>query len=92
LKREEDEPEWVEAASVGDDETATLMAGFLEAQDIPTVVEGPSSTPFPEDFGAFGLSRVMVPPDRVDEARRLLAEREGMSAKASLEDDETLEE
>jgi hypothetical protein len=92
LKREEDEPEWVEAASVGDDETATLMAGFLEAQDIPAVVEGPASTPFPEDFGAFGMSRVMVPPDRVDEARRLLAERQGMSAKASLEDDETLEE
>jgi hypothetical protein len=91
LKREEDEPEWVEAASVGDDETATLMAGFLEAQDIPAVVEGPASTPFPEDLGAFGMSRVMVPPDRVDEARRLLAERQGMSAR-SLEDEETEEE
>ncbi|HEV8610926.1 MAG TPA: DUF2007 domain-containing protein [Thermoanaerobaculia bacterium] len=89
MKREKDEPEWVEAASVGDDETATLMAGFLEAQDIPAVVEGPSSTPFPEDLGAFGMSRVMVPPDRVDEARRLLAERERMGARSSREDDET---
>jgi hypothetical protein len=88
LRRDENEPEWVEAASVGDDETATLMAGFLESQDIPAVVEGPASTPFPEDLGAFGMSRVMVPPDRVDEARRLLAERQRMSA-ASLEDDET---
>jgi hypothetical protein len=92
VKREKDEPEWVEAASVGDDETATLMAGFLEAQGIPAVVEGPASTPFPEDLGAFGMSRVMVPPDRVNEARRLLAEQQRMSANASREDDETEEE
>jgi hypothetical protein len=89
MKREKDEPEWVEAASVGDDETATLMAGFLEAQGIPAVTEGPSTTPFPEDLGAFGMSRVMVPPDRVEEARRLLAERQRLSPSVSLEDDET---
>ena len=88
MKRDDDDPEWVPAASVGDDETATLMAGFLEAQDIPAVVEGPSTTPFPEDLGAFGMSRVMVPPDRVEEARRLLAEREQENPPA-LEDDDT---
>lgn len=37
------------------------------------------------------MSRVMVPPDRADEARRMLAEREHMSPQA-LEDDETEEE
>ena len=89
MKRDDDDPEWVPAASVGDDETATLMAGFLEAQGIAAVVEGPSTTPFPEDLGAFGMSRVMVPPDRLDEAKRLLAQRERMSAEASTEDDET---
>lgn len=88
MKRDDDDPEWVPAASVGADETATLMAGFLEAQGIPAVVEGPSTTPFPEDLGAFGMSRVMVPPDRVEEARRLLAEREQESPRA-LEDDDT---
>jgi hypothetical protein len=88
VKRDDDDPEWVPAASVGDDETANLMAGFLEAQDIPAVVEGPSTTPFPEDLGAFGMSRVMVPPDRVEEARRLLAEREQENPPA-LEDDDT---
>lgn len=92
MKRSDDDPEWVPAASVGSDETATLMAGFLEAQGIPVVVEGPTTNPFPEDLGAFGLSKVMVPPDRVDEARRLLAEREGMSARSSREEDETEEE
>jgi hypothetical protein len=38
------------------------------------------------------MSRVMVPPDRVDEAKRLLAERQGTSANASIEDDDTVEE
>jgi hypothetical protein len=38
------------------------------------------------------MSRVMVPPDRVNEARRLLAEQQRMSANASREDDETEEE
>jgi hypothetical protein len=86
--KEDDEPEWVAAASVADDEQATFMAGFLEAQGIPSVVEGPANTPFPEDIGAFGMSRVMVPPDRAEEARRLLADRDRMSARA-LEDEDT---
>lgn len=89
MKRNDDEPEWVPAATVGDDEEATFMAGFLEAQDIPAVVEGPTTSPFPDDLGAFGMSRVMVPPERLDEAKRLLAQRERMSAEASTEDDET---
>lgn len=87
--KEEDEPEWVEVASVGNDEEATLIAGFLESQDISCEVEGPSGgTPWPENLGAFGMSRVMVPPERADEARRLLADRERMSVQ-SLEDDDT---
>lgn len=92
MKREEDdETKWVAAVSVGDDDKATFMAGFLEAQGIPAVVEGPGNTPFPEDLGAFGMSRVMVPPDRADEARRVIAERERMSA-SSTEDDDTATE
>lgn len=69
--------EWVEVASVGNDEEAGFIAGFLQAQDIPCEVEGPSAaTPLPENLGAFGMSRVMVPPDRAAEARQLLASRE----------------
>jgi len=83
--------EWVEVASVGQDEEAALIAGLLQSSDIPCEVEGPSTSPWPENLGAFGMSRVMVPPDRADEARRLLAEREQMSPLA-LEDDETEEE
>jgi hypothetical protein len=71
------EPDWVEVASVGQDEEATLIAGLLESEGIPSEVEGPAMTPFPEDIGAFGASRVMVPPDRADEARAVIARREG---------------
>ncbi|HZI65157.1 MAG TPA: DUF2007 domain-containing protein [Thermoanaerobaculia bacterium] len=71
--------EWVAVATVGNDEEALLIAGFLESQGIPCEVEGPSpGTPLPENLGAFGMSRVMVPPDRAEEAGQLLASREGV--------------
>jgi hypothetical protein len=68
------EPEWVEVASTGNDEEAALIAGLLKSEDIPCVVEAPSGgSPWPENLGAFGFSRVMVPPDRASEARELIA-------------------
>ena len=74
--KDKDGPEWVEVASVGNDEEALFIAGFLESQDIPCEVEGPSpGTPLPENLGAFGMSRVMVPPERAAEARQLLESR-----------------
>ncbi|MDQ5857823.1 MAG: DUF2007 domain-containing protein [Acidobacteriota bacterium] len=70
--------EWVAVTSVGNDEEALLIAGFLRSQGIPCEVEGPSAaTPLPENLGAFGMSRIMVPPDRAAEAGQLLASREG---------------
>jgi hypothetical protein len=69
-----DETEWVEVASVGNDEEAALIAGLLQSEGIPCEVEGPSATPWPENLGAFGMSRVLVPPERADEARRILDE------------------
>ena len=68
--------DWVEVAAVGDDEEAEIIAGLLESEEIPCEIEGPSASPWPENLGALGLSRVMVPPDRAVEARALLAERE----------------
>jgi hypothetical protein len=72
---EKDSEDWVEIAAVGEDDEAEIIAGLLESEDIPCEIEGPSTTPWPEDLGAFGVSRVMVPPDRADEARALIAER-----------------
>jgi len=75
--RKQDE-EWVAVASTGQDEEAMLIAGFLESRDIPCEVEGPAGgSPWPENLGAFGMSRVMVPPERAEEAKAILAKREG---------------
>jgi Putative prokaryotic signal transducing protein len=71
-----DGEDWVEVASVGDDEEAEIIAGLLESEDIPCEIEGSPASPWPENLGALGLSRVMVPPDRAAEARALIADRE----------------
>ncbi len=72
----ESEEEWVEVAALGQDEQAALIAGLLQSEGIPCEVEGPSRHPLPENLGSFGVSRVMVPADRAEEARELLAARE----------------
>ena len=70
---ETEDEEWVEVASTGQDEEAMLIAGLLKSEDIPCEIEGPSGgSPWPENLGAFGMSRVMVPADRAAEARALL--------------------
>jgi hypothetical protein len=69
----EDTEEWVEVASCGDDGEAEIIAGLLESEDIPCEIEGAAS-PFPEDLGSLGVTRVLVPPDRAEEARALIAD------------------
>jgi hypothetical protein len=72
-----DGEEWVEVASTGQDEEAALIAGLLQSEEIPCEVEGPTGgSPWPENLGAFGMSRVMVPPERAEEAKTILARRE----------------
>jgi hypothetical protein len=80
----DDKENWVEVASTGNDEEAEIVAGLIESEDIPVVIEGGPS-PFPEDLGALGLTRVLVPPDRAEEARALIAERE-RDAESNLAD------
>ena len=84
-----DKSEWVEVTSVGNDEEAMLIAGLIQSRGIPTEVEGPSATPLPENLGAFGMSRVMVPPDRADEARRILADQKRDYGSRSDDEDDT---
>lgn len=77
MPKKDDEPEWVEVASTGQDEEASLIAGLLESEEIPCEVEGPSGgSPWPENIGAFGVSRVLVPPERAADARGVLERRE----------------
>ena len=70
-----DKEDWVEVAATGDDEEAEIIAGLLQSENIPCEVESPSASPWPENLGAFGVSRVMVPADRAEEAKALIAER-----------------
>lgn len=83
-----DSEDWVEVAAAGEDEEAAIIAGLLESEDIPCEIEGPSASPWPEDLGALGLSRVMVPPDRAEEARALIAERR-RDAERNLSENDT---
>lgn len=71
-----DEQDWVEVAAAGDDEEAEIIAGLLESENIPCEIEGPSSSPWPENLGSLGVARVMVPADRAAEAKALISERE----------------
>ena len=76
MPRQQDE-EWIAVAQTAQDEEASLIAGLLQSRDIPCEVEGPSGgSPWPETIGGFGVSRVMVPPERAAEARELIASRE----------------
>ena len=93
MPKDDGAAEWVEVASVGQDEEAELIAGLFESEGIPCEVEGPAMTPFPEDLGAFGTARVMVPPDRAEEARTLLeSRREEFSRRGDLREAEEPEE
>lgn len=84
----ENDEDWVEIAAVGDDEEAEIIAGLLKSEGIPCQIEGPSTSPFPENLGALGASRVMVPPDRAAEARTLIAEREKDAERNLAENDD----
>jgi putative signal transducing protein len=73
---DEKNDDWVEVAATGQDEEASLIAGLLESEEIPCEIEGPSGgSPWPENIGAFGVSRVLVPPDRAADARAVLERR-----------------
>jgi hypothetical protein len=83
--------DWVEVASTAQDEEALLIAGLLESAGIEAVVEGPTGgSPWPENLGAFGLSRVMVAPDKAAEARAILesSEHDYRGAKPESPEDE----
>jgi hypothetical protein len=67
---------WEPATIVGTDEEAALVAGFLSNNGIPTQVESLHASEFPADFGRLGEVHVMVPAERLDEARQLLAQNE----------------
>jgi hypothetical protein len=67
---------WEILEVLGTEEDAALVCGYLESQGIPCQVESALSHEFPVNVSALGNVRVEVPSGRVEEARRLLAERD----------------
>ena len=67
---------WVEIASAGTEDEASLLAGFLDAEGIPAQVEDVKFNMAPTDFGAMGEIRIYVPGEHEQRAQELLRSRE----------------
>jgi hypothetical protein len=72
--------EWTVVRTLGTEEDAALLAGYLEAAGIEARVESHSFHQEPVNFGVLGDVRVMVPAESLAEAERLLAAQEAESA------------
>jgi hypothetical protein len=65
-------PDWEIVRTVGTEEEALLIVGFLESAGIPARVESLLFHQEPVNFGSLGEVRVRVPPDSLDAARSAL--------------------
>lgn len=85
----EDGSTWVEIASTGTADEATLLSGFLEAEGIPANVENVKFQMEPINFGTMGDIRVYVRQQDEARAQELLRSREQAFERLD-DDDETL--
>ena len=67
---------WVEIASSGTQDQATLISGFLQAEGVPSQIENVKFTMEPINFGAMGDIRIYVAAQDEARAQELLRERE----------------
>jgi hypothetical protein len=77
---------WVEITSVGTDDEARLLKGFLEAEGVPAQIENVKFSMEPINFGAMGDIRIYV--SSVDEARAVELLRARNAEYDRLDDDE----
>lgn len=82
----EDGTTWVEIASMGTEDEARLMQGFLEAEGIPAQIENVKFSMEPVTFGAMGEIRVYVGAEDEQRAQELLRSRDRQAE--NLDDDE----
>ena len=82
----DDGTKWVEIASTGSEDEATILRGFLQNEGINAEIEAVKFTMEPVTFGAMGEIRVFVPQEFEAQAMELMRQREAMSQK--LDDDE----
>jgi len=81
--------DWETVETVGTDEEASLIAGFLEAEGIPATVESLLFHQEPVNFGTLGEVRVRVRKEDLERALSLLEEREETPLEAEGEGEET---
>ncbi|MBV9495632.1 MAG: DUF2007 domain-containing protein [Acidobacteria bacterium] len=80
---------WIEIAGVGNEDEASLLRGFLEAEGITSQIENVKSHVTPANLGKMGDIRVYVAQE--DEARALELLRQRQTEYDNLDDDaETL--
>ena len=82
----EDGTTWVEIASVGTADEASLLQGFLQAEGIPAQIENVKFTMEPINFGTMGDIRIYVGAEDEQRAQDLLRQRE--REYETLDDDE----
>lgn len=80
---------WVEIASTGAEDEATLLAGFLEAAGISAQIENVKFSAEPINFGTMGDIRIYVPSEDEQRAQELLRSRERQAEQLN-DDEETL--
>ena len=67
---------WEIAETVGTEEEASLVAGYLETEGIASQIESLLFHQEPATFGKLSEVRILVHADDVERARQLIAERE----------------
>jgi Putative prokaryotic signal transducing protein len=87
----EDGTTLVEIASVGTEDEASLLQGFLEAEGIPAQIENVKFNMEPINFGAMGEIRVFVTLEDEPRAQQLLRERE-REYEEHVDDDDEIDE
>lgn len=78
---------WEIVETVGTDEEASLVAGFLEAEGIASQVESLLFHQEPATFGSLGEVRILVHANDLERARQLIDERESREVPEEAEGD-----
>lgn len=76
---------WEVVSTVGTDEEANILAGYLRANEVSAHVESLRFHQEPVNFGGLGEVRVRVPMEQREEALRLLSAREVTDLSAEAE-------
>ena len=77
--------EWEIVKIVGSEEEATVVVGFLQSSGIDAEAESLHASEFPTEIGELANVNIRVPPDRAEEARALLNQREDVATGAEGE-------